>query len=73
MNQAELTMRQIHKLAQERFELYKKAGHKRLSDRELRRLSELTATLDRLWHQYREELAGQHRELPQWLAEQEAA
>lgn len=72
MEREERTIERINRLAEERRELYHKASRTRLSDRELQRIDQLTRELDRLWEQYRQELAAEHRLVPEWMVEKGA-
>lgn len=58
MKDEETTMERINRLANDRFQLYLKAGHGPLSEFERRRLEAISRELDSLWDQYRRELAS---------------
>lgn len=73
LNREESTLQQINCLAEERLQLYRKTGHGGLSERELRRIDEIDRALERLWAQYRQELAARHRARPRRVAEKKAA
>lgn len=47
------TMDKIQDLSDERYQLWLKAGHEDLDDREYWRLQEITRQLDRLWADHR--------------------
>ncbi|GAB4517048.1 MAG: hypothetical protein OHK0046_23300 [Anaerolineae bacterium] len=55
------TMGLIHKLANERLELYMLAGHTRLTDTQRYRVQEITDQLAVLWDRHRRELAANNR------------
>jgi hypothetical protein len=52
------TLDTINKLANERFELWRKAGSGGLSAKETYRVQQITAELDLLWDTYRRETAS---------------
>lgn len=54
------TMQQIHKLAEERFDLYRQAGNGGLNQVGRDRIKQITDRLPILWDQYRRELASTH-------------
>lgn len=54
----ETPMERINRLANDRFQLYLKAGHDPLSEFEQHRLEAISRELDSLWKQYRRELAS---------------
>ncbi len=69
MQKRESTLAQINRLANERQAIYRKAGHQRLSEADLRRLQEIEAELNRLWQRRRLEKA-QQRDYLDLLVEQ---
>ncbi|HID87848.1 MAG TPA: DUF2630 family protein [Anaerolineae bacterium] len=48
----------IHRLAEERLQLYRKASHSTMTESERRRIAEITRELDELWDQLRRERAA---------------
>jgi hypothetical protein len=52
------TLDTINRLANERFELWRKAGSGGLSTQETYRVQQITAELDSLWDTYRREIAS---------------
>jgi hypothetical protein len=57
----EETMNQIHKAANERYDLYRTAAKQGLTNEQTRRLHELNDQLPILWDRYRREFAGRNR------------
>ena len=55
------TLEIIHKVSDERFQLWRRAGNVGLSVTESRRVREITDELAVLWDRYRRELAGDNR------------
>ena len=55
------TLDTIHKTADERLQLWRKAGKGSLTPAETRRLQETTHELEILWDRYRREYAGDGR------------
>ncbi len=53
------TMQRIHKLSNERHQLWRTRGG--MSSKDARRVQEITSELTILWDQYRRELAGDNR------------
>lgn len=55
MREREAILERINRLANERQAIYRKAGHQRLSETDLRRLREIEAELNQLWPHRRAE------------------
>jgi hypothetical protein len=55
------TLEIIHKISNERFQLWRRAGNVGLSAPEAHRVQEITGELAVLWDRYRRELAGDNR------------
>ena len=55
------TLDTIQQIANERLNLYRKAGNGGLTTKETRRVQEITGELAMLWDQYRREYAGDNR------------
>jgi hypothetical protein len=64
------TFQTILKLSDERFELYRLAGHQHLVPDQVGRINEITGRLSVLWDQYRRELAADSRETRERIAAQ---
>lgn len=67
------TLAQIHRLANERGQLYRLAGKSHLTADQRARIDEITGKLPMLWDQHRREVAGERRALPRSLDSQRAA
>ena len=68
MPERESLMDQINRLANERQAIYRKAGHQRLSEADLRRLREIESQLNQLWQRRRME-KSLHRDYLDMLIE----
>lgn len=62
------TLALIHQHANERHELYKLAGHQRLTTEQVNRIQYLTDHLAVLWDQHRREVAAQRYGQPEVLS-----
>jgi len=73
VNRGETTLERINRLAEERYQLYRKGGRSRLSRREMQRINEIDRELEQLWRQHRQELATRDRWQREWILEKKAA
>lgn len=58
------TLAQIHRVSNERFNLFRLAGKQHLTPEQHNRIQEITAQLPILWDQHRREMASDHRNVP---------